>query len=145
MKSFLICLIVLFTQLDLTAQSNSFLKKKSESLAKELIVYHPLTGDRIQVANEDIDGEMNWFQAVRSCNKMGQGWRLPTIEELKVIYSDIYLKGKGNFPKNRIYWSSTEIDNELAWIFMMETGKAFDIWISSRKGNSTYVRPVRTL
>ena len=145
MKSLLICLIILFIHLDLTAQSNWLRKKKTESLANELIIYHPLTGDKIQVANEDIDGEMNWFQAVRACNKMGQSWRLPTIEELKVIYSDIYLKGKGgNFTKT-IYWSSSEIDNELAWIFLMENGQAFDIWITSRKGNSYYVRPVRNL
>jgi len=145
MKSLLLCFFVLFTQLEIVAQKTPFRKKYSFSLEKELFISHPLTGDRIQVANEDIDGELNWFQAVRACSNMGQGWRLPSIEELKVIYSDIYLKGKGGNFKEKIYWSSTEIDSELAWIFLMETGQAFDIWVTSRKGNSFYARPVRTL
>jgi hypothetical protein len=147
MKYLLFLIVIMITQIDLSAQSN-FRKKRhkySELFSTELIISHPLTGDRIEVASEDIEGEMNWFQAVRACSNLGQGWRLPTIEELKVIYSDIYLKGKGNFLKDRIYWSSTEIDNELAWIFYMDIGKAFDIWVTSRKGNTSSVRPVRTL
>jgi hypothetical protein len=55
-------------------------------------------------------GVMNWFEAVELCKSLGKGWRLPTKEELNILYKNkeevcgfIY----------SYYWSSTENDNKL--------------------------------
>lgn len=47
---------------------------------------------------------MNWKDAKAACAKLGNGWRLPTADELKVIYK--YKEQIGNF-NDSLLWSST--------------------------------------
>jgi hypothetical protein len=47
-----------------------------------LTIEHPLTGAKMQVANKDFSDQMTWNKAIDACEKLGSGWRLPTIEEL---------------------------------------------------------------
>lgn len=70
-----------------------------------LTIEHPLTGEKILVAKNDFEHQMTWEDANRECNNIGPGWRLPTIEEFKVIYQELHLKGEGNF-KEEFYWTS---------------------------------------
>jgi len=73
-------------------------------------IEHPITGEKIQIGKVDFLFKMNWDLAIAECNALGNGWRLPSIEEL----NEIYLK------KNEIsglvgeeYWSSSEsVDEE---------------------------------
>lgn len=46
-----------------------------------LEIEHPLTGDKLQVANQDFSNRMTWDMAIRACNELGGGWRLPSVEE----------------------------------------------------------------
>ena len=80
-----------------------------------LEIISPITGERLQVAENDLEKKIDWFSANKKCAKLGNGWRLPTISELELMYKMFHKKGKGNF-KNDIYWSNTGpvnvIDND---------------------------------
>ena len=115
-----------------------------------------LAGEQIQVAENDLldshapkqmDGvdynfwnKMVIHEAMSACAGLGGGWRLPTKEELKTMYEQLHLKGKGNF-QNAWYWSSSEDNASTAWHFYFEYGKAY----STYKVSTTQVRAVRTL
>jgi hypothetical protein len=105
-----------------------------------LIIVHPITGLRLQVANQDFSLEMTWPEAKKACNDLGNGWRLPTKEELEAMYTQLHKKGLGPFQSNN-YWSSAEVDYNDAWFFSFFAG-----WHSSYSKNETsYVRAVRAL
>jgi hypothetical protein len=80
-------------------------------------------------------GEMTWDKAVEAVKNLGDGWRLPTIEECFMIYEDKLINDNS-------YWSSTEYANSYAWLFAFDNGTAFNY---GYKGNAYYVRAVRAL
>jgi len=80
--------------------------------------------------------EMTWDDAKKACADLGSGWRLPTKNELNLMYLN---KDKiGGFSRS-FYWSSTEIDNDYAW------GQNFSKGLQSygMKGYGAIVRAVR--
>jgi len=54
-----------------------------------------------------------WRDAVTVASAYNSGWHLPTKTELKVLYEQRNVVG--GFAKDD-YWSSTELDNNSAWI-----------------------------
>ncbi|MDG1689904.1 MAG: hypothetical protein P8I02_03905 [Flavobacteriales bacterium] len=59
----------------------------------------------IEVMTEDL-GEMKWNEAeYDACAKVGDGWRLPTKDELNILYEN---KDKIGGFTGEVYWSSTE-------------------------------------
>lgn len=72
-----------------------------------LSIKHPLTGEKLQVANQDLKDEMDWLDAQEACENIGPGWRLPTIDECKAIYHQLHKKGIGDL-NTGLYWSSTK-------------------------------------
>lgn len=106
-----------------------------------LTIVHPLTGAKLQVANQDFFDEMTWNVAKKACSELGSGWRLPTIEELKAMYEQLHRKGQGNF-KSTGYWSSTETSASTA--FASAFGSGGSAYPHNEKTISTYrVRAVR--
>ena len=68
----------------------------------------------LDVMSENL-GSMNWYEAKKVCKNLGDGWRLPTKDELNLLSSNkgsIYdnMINKDNL-HNNIYWSSTEYDS----------------------------------
>ena len=91
----------------------------------------------LEVMTEDL-GEMRWDAAKKACADIGDGWRLPTKDELNILYEN---KDKiGGFASN-YYWSSTEYDEGIAWGQDFYDGYPDD----SNKDNDTYVRAVRSI
>lgn len=84
-----------------------------------LTIEHPLTGEKLQIANRDFANKMTWDQATEACEKLGSGWRLPSVEELEEIYEQLYKKGEGNFldAKDTWYWSGTIVPGRSAFAF----------------------------
>ena len=79
-------------------------------------------------------GEMTWDKAVKAVKKLGNGWRLPTIEECFMIYKDKLIDGD-------YYWSSSEGGLSYAWYFDFNIGYTNYF----RKRATYYVHAVRDL
>ncbi|PQB03313.1 hypothetical protein BST83_18595 [Polaribacter filamentus] len=67
------------------------------------IIGTPFTIGSIEVAQLDFENEINWFDSGRACAALGDGWRLPTVDELNVLYTNREIIGC----KRTVYWSST--------------------------------------
>ncbi len=80
-------------------------------------------------------GDMNWNDAVKAVEKLGDGWRLPTIEECFIIY-------RHELITEASYWSSTEYGSSYAWYFYFDYGIAYNYGF---KGTTNYVRAVRSI
>ena len=75
-----------------------------------------LPGTELFVAQNDEYGEYRWQEAVNKCRAKGQGWRLPTAEELMMIMKNRFTKENpqglfSNFDGGW-YWSSTQKDRK---------------------------------
>ena len=76
------------------------------------IIGKPKAIGKILVAEHDFVKKMFWNEATDSCKALGDGWRLPTKDELNEMYlNKIQLKG---FAK-AIYWSGTKVNDENVW------------------------------
>lgn len=65
-------------------------------------------------------------------------WFLPSLNELKLLYKNLQLKGIGNIAKAE-YWSSSETDFNNAWLFDFNTGSP----VESTVNKPSYVRAIR--
>ncbi len=73
-----------------------------------------VNGRKLEVADQDLSNSMKWDDAVRACQNLGSGWRLPDKDELMAMYEQLHKQGKGNF-KNAWYWSSSQNFSGNAW------------------------------
>lgn len=98
----------------------------------------------LEVMTKDL-GKMIWEDAMGACADLGDGWRLPTKDELEKIYK--YRDKIGGFASNYYYWSSTEYGNDFAWYFNFGDGSMFNYSKSYAyyKSDTYYVRAVRDL
>ena len=105
------------------------------------IIGKPVKIDNILVAQNDFSDEMKWEEAKTACTKLGKGWRLPTIEELNILYTKRKFIGR---LKNDNYWSSSSSVNyyDIVWVlnfcFGDQETKYADI-------STNYVRAVKSL
>lgn len=123
-------LLILFTSL-LLFSCNNYDNKSIIGTPKRL--------DKIEIAQTDFPKTMNWIKAKKACASLGDGWRLPTIDELNQIYLN---KDKiGGFDSDySFYWSSSEFGEYDTWFINLNDGKR----IYYGHGNNFKVRAVRT-
>ncbi len=70
-------------------------------------------------------------------------WFVPSMEELNLMYENLYLNGVGNF-SDKTYWSSSEIGLSKAYYINFRTGKKASMTsMDASKGNEYSLRPVR--
>ena len=109
------------------------------------IIGKPYQLNNIEVARNDFSNVQTWMDANRKCNGLGEGWRLPTKDELNRLYNN---KDKiGGFKDSvfdDVYWSSSESADRgygiEAWFQKFSSGgQSFE-----SKTNTYYVRAVRT-
>jgi len=84
---------------------------------------------------------MDWFKAKEACEKLGPKWRLPTIEELKAMHKQLYVKGKGNF-KSGFYWSSSQRSYGPVLTMSFDKDFTYDFY---KENDFLQVRPVRDI
>jgi len=94
--------------------------------------------DTMQVAKEDFPLEMNWDNAMKACEELGNGWRLPDKDELVAMHEQLHKQGKGNF-QHAYYWSSSKYGLFNAWC--VNFGDC--TWGASGRNISYRVRAVR--
>jgi len=80
------------------------------TVEQDVIVPAKIIGKSVRIGNLvvtefDFPKTMYWDFGKAACAKLGKGWRLPTINELSLLYK--YKKEIGGF-KNYNYWSSDE-------------------------------------
>ncbi len=94
----------------------------------------------LEVMKTDL-GKMNWKDAKKACENLGDDWRLPTREEFKTIYK--YKYRIGSF-KNARYWTIDQpgffFINNLMYFFFAYGGAS-----TLNKFHTAYVRAVRDL
>ena len=105
------------------------------------IIGKPYQLKNIEVARNDFPNTQNWNDAIAKCNKLGEGWRLPTKEELNKLFKN--KKKIGGFKDSFLddfYWSSAEKENLVA------PGQDFfnGNQSTANKHLKNYVRAVRT-
>jgi hypothetical protein len=84
------------------------------------IIGNPYVLGKIKVAEFDCPKIMSWDEAVIECSKLGEGWRLPTREELNEMYKNKSKIKNFNFIN---YWSSVETpDKKYAYILDFGSG-----------------------
>lgn len=92
---------------------------------------------KFEVKDKDEPKEMTWNEAMAKFKDNKEGWRLPTIEELNLMYHE-----KDNLKmKSHVYWSSSEIHYYFARIQYFYDG--FQGW--NYKGSNSRVRCVRDI
>ena len=92
---------------------------------------------KFEVYPEDL-GEFTWKKAKEACAKLGDGWRLPTREELHLMW--LNRDTIGGFAAAD-YWSSSELNNGYAWGQSFYDGDQ----VYYLKNVTNYVRAVRAL
>jgi hypothetical protein len=128
------------TQNYLTSKEKSKFYTTSNLYSAKEIIGVPIKIGNLLVAQNDFPELMNWENAKLACRALGKGWRLPTISELNILYTN---RNKiGGFVSN-YYWSSYEF--ELIPSFAYFLNFAVRIQGVYNKGNTDYVRAVRTL
>ena len=82
----------------------------------------------LEITQFDFLDPMTYDEAVRACSKLGEGWRLPTKEEMEEIYenknmlggfvSPIYVSDNAEFSidNNVYYWSSSSYGSDYVWV-----------------------------
>jgi hypothetical protein len=97
---------------------------------------------KLVVSENDFPTAMNWDEAKAVCTLLGKGWRLPTKDELNILYQNKFkIGGFEGDNDHDVHWSSTENDSLNAWFQIFTTGNQF----SSSKDYTFYVRAVRSL
>jgi len=78
---------------------------------------------RGKVVHMEDAGPMIWYDAMEIHEQLGQGWRLPTFDELLILYKTV---GQGNTNdaefSNGLYWSATDYDEHQAKLLRFRDG-----------------------
>ena len=129
MKFNLLILVIFFFSCSerITNESNKIRNK--DILENENVSNNPVIGKIIknltsyfntyEFAQNDFPNKMNWEDAKNACTELGDGWRLPTEIELRVLNNELFgfknedtVSSKSiNFECNCAYWSSTSEPN----------------------------------
>lgn len=98
--------------------------------------------ENLEIAQFDFPIAMNFDDALKACNELGEGWRLPKRLELDIIYKNLNIIPKIKKKKN--YWSCEEDTKNIGFAFgrdFMEPNSS----VYGTKKASFMVRAVRTI
>lgn len=102
---------------------------------QDLIFGKPIIFGDIMIAQNNFPKQMNWHEALLECQSLGEGWRLPSREELINLIDNKVIKAE-NKNKIQTFWSNDESSiNEAYWVG--------DYRGDSEKSAFLYVRPVK--
>ncbi|TMM57110.1 TIR domain-containing protein [Maribacter algarum] len=97
-----------------------------------------------KVVHIDDAGPMPWADAMIIHDKLGKGWRLPTLDELKVLYNSLG-QGASNSAEfaDKLYWSATPYDEFQARLLQFRTGNTSYHYNKEAEHRQFLVRAVR--
>jgi hypothetical protein len=96
-----------------------------------------VNGQIILVADLEFPNKVKWKEALNPCNRLENGWHLPSNDELSAMHTQLHPQGQGNF-NGLGYWSTQEVDEYTAWVMYFLNGEKH----LTRKLMPIKVRPV---
>ena len=125
------------------------LEVEKPTIVKSYEKYDPIIGNSIKIGNleiaqNDFNTILTWYYAKEKCKQLGNGWRLPTIEELEILYNN--KDNIGGFDDG-YYYSSTLRANEKSLLAPMTIlfGDGFKSLSLYYEQTAFHVRAVRTI
>ena len=102
------------------------------------------------VAIRDAEKKLLWSEANEWCKELGEGWRLPSVDEAKILYDALadvnatLVTTTGAAPiQNDWYWTADKAENnEFAWTFSMQTGQPAYYDLYSGYENTRAIRTI---
>lgn len=82
----------------------------------------------LDIFETDFKQELNYYDAQKACTNLGENWRLPTLDELEVIFKNSKDYDTPHFYNNfnnTYYWTSTEYNKFNAWVLMPKYNSTF--------------------
>ena len=86
------------------------------------IIGKPIIINNLVIAQHDFPFKLNQDVAKAACAKLGPGWRLPTKDELNILYKNRYKIGGFKSKKFSGYWSSSVYYLLSYWLQFFENG-----------------------
>jgi hypothetical protein len=125
------------------------LEVEKPTIVKSYEKYDPIIGNSIKIGNleiaqNDFNTILTWYYAKEKCKQLGNGWRLPTIEELEILYNN--KDNIGGFDDG-YYYSSTLRANEASLLAPMTIlfGDGFKSRSQYYEQTAFHVRAVRSI
>ena len=137
-KIFLILVIASFIATASCGGKSTEEQAPADSIAAS-IIGKSIQIEGLLVAQNDFPNQMNWLAAQKACASLGPGWRLPTKDELNILYQS---KDKiGGFFDHDFYWSSTEDGTGFTWCQQFSSGEQISL---GTRPNDYHVRAVKS-
>jgi hypothetical protein len=97
-----------------------------------------------KIASIEDEGPMTWNNAMTIQEQLGEGWRLPNMDELRLMYRNIGqgADNKGEFA-DELYWSATPFDDYQARLLRFSDGNASYHFNSSGTHRKFLVRAIQ--
>lgn len=127
---------------DLGQQTCDSSSKSYFEIAKGVLLH---CGTHLAWTQSDNGIDVNWHEANSYCKAKGEGWRLPTLDELEALYDSS--QSNACFPGVKCHvsprfrltsgwpWSSDNIDGMRAWYFSFDFGYRTAHRVEYRKGS----------
>ena len=76
------------TDLEEMSKKNLELEAKLKAIEAETPQFKTIKIGNLEVMTEDLGGKMDWDEAMKACADLDEGWRLPTKDELNILYEN---------------------------------------------------------
>ena len=102
----------------------------------EIAINSYTMGTSLKIARKDFPDKMTWRDAKIACSNLGDGWHLPSKDELDILYEN---KNKVPNITNDDYWSSSEFSSSSnlygvrAWNQFFSDGQMINSLIDNKK------------
>ncbi|SDL83403.1 TIR domain-containing protein [Kriegella aquimaris] len=140
--------IVTETTIDAAEQGESFSKLAiGDTYGGGIIFIIDQSGKTGKIAYSKDAGPMSWEKAMNIHEQLGEGWRLPTLDELGAMYRTIGqgATNSGQFA-DKLYWSATAYDTNQARLLRFSDGNTsyhYNKKVAHRKFQVRAVRDFR--
>ena len=117
--------------------NNTYNSSQSYSVS---VIGKPIRIGNLEIAQNDFPVLMNYNDANKACEDLGEGWRLPTLEEFSIIY--LNRDNIGGYSKYS-YWSGDWVASA-ARTFDLTNGNIRNIFYLAIPNPTCHVRAVRS-
>ena len=103
-------------------------------------IFSTIKVGKLEIVKDDFPTKLDWDDASDECAELGNGWRLPTMDELRFMYTK-----RSTIPglKDDIYWSNESLNQDFAKSFNMFRGGPYQNGVD--KIRLSQVRAVRDI